>query len=60
MSLVQIVLSLLLAVLPACGDESDTNCGWNSATRGNGTGASYVDIGGRAHYIEAHGQGAAS
>ncbi len=38
--------------LPACADESDVACYWDSTQRGNGGGVSYtVDADGRVFYV---------
>lgn len=34
------------AELPPCAFEDSSDCYWNAATRGNGYGESFVDIGG--------------
>lgn len=38
------------AELPPCEFEDSTNCYWDAAERGNGTGDSFTDIDGVAHY----------
>lgn len=50
--LLNIVLTLLTSVLPACGAEDDTDCYWDAAAQGNGVGTSFVDVGGTAYYWE--------
>lgn len=41
------------AGLPPCEFEDSTNCYWDAAERGNGTGASFTDTNGAASYWEA-------
>lgn len=48
--MLSIILALAAAVLPACADESATNCYWDASTQGNGIGVSFVDINGTAYY----------
>lgn len=38
--------------LPPCLTEDSTNCFWDAAVQGNGSGESFIDINGTAHYIE--------
>lgn len=40
----------LADAFPACITEDSTNCYWNAATMGNGTGNSFLDINGIAYY----------
>lgn len=40
------IISLLIAVLPACGTEDASNCYWDAAAQGNGFGTSFIDIAG--------------
>jgi hypothetical protein len=44
-----ILVALLLAVLPTCAEESDTNCQWDAQQNGNGLGSSFVTV--ADHYI---------
>ena len=37
--------------IPECATEDSTNCYWNAATMGNGTGNSFIDINGTAYYV---------
>jgi len=37
--------------LPPCWREDDANCYWLAHAAGNGYGASFIDIGGVAHYF---------
>lgn len=37
--------------IPECATEDSTNCYWNAATMGNGTGSSFIDIDGTAYYF---------
>jgi len=50
--LLNIVLTLLASVLPACDAEDSTKCYWDADTRSNGVGVSFVDVGGTAYYWE--------
>lgn len=34
-----------------CATEDSTNCYWNAATMGNGTGNSFIDVNGTAYYV---------
>lgn len=48
------MLALIIALLlgmPSCATEDSTNCVWDAATQGNGTGSSFVDIDGTAYYF---------
>jgi hypothetical protein len=36
--------------LPACQTEDSTNCYWDSALHGNGTGVRFIDFHGIAYY----------
>lgn len=47
-----LIISLLFAALPACGTEDSTNCAWDSDKAGNGTGSSFVDLGGVTYFTE--------
>lgn len=40
----------LLASVPDCVTEDDTNCHWNAQTMGNGLGTSFYDVGGVVFY----------
>jgi len=37
---------IMLCALPPCQTEDSRNCHWQAESRGNGQGASFVDIGG--------------
>lgn len=39
-----IFLAILVAILPSCAEESDTNCYWDAEERGNGIGTSFISI----------------
>lgn len=54
-ALLELVLMIAVAILPACASEDATNCMWNAAAHGNGAGTSFVDIGGRAYPVELQG-----
>lgn len=41
----------MVYVLPACETEDSSNCYWDAATRGNGEGISFYDIGGNAFFL---------
>lgn len=46
------MIALLVALLlgfPPCATEDSLNCVWDASTMGNGTGSSFVDIGGTAY-----------
>ena len=45
-----ILLALLLALLPTCPTEDSTNCGWDASGH-NGTGSSFIDLGGHAYHL---------
>lgn len=53
--LLELVLMIAVAILPACASEDATNCTWDAAAHGNGAGTSFVDIGGRAYPVELQG-----
>ena len=45
-------LALILSLaLPPCQEEDSTNCHWDASTRGNGQGASFVDLVGYVLYL---------
>lgn len=51
--MVNFVIALLLAVLPACPTEDSNGlCGWNAAQQGNGKGRSFIVIGETVYYAE--------
>ena len=39
-----IIISLLIAILPACPTEDSNFCSWDASTHGNGQGSSFVTI----------------
>lgn len=45
-----LILTLALTLTTPCATEDSSNCYWDAA-RGNGTGHSFVDIGGTAYYL---------
>lgn len=45
-----IILAIATALFPACATEDATNCVWDGGA--NGTGVSFVDIGGTAYYTD--------
>ena len=51
--MLNLTLTLMLSLMPACAYEDETNCGWNAATQGNGQGVSFVSIAGRTFMLEA-------
>lgn len=48
MELPAILVSAFLALFPPCPTEDSSFCGWNAATQGNGTGASFIALWGNA------------
>lgn len=38
------VFAILFALLPACPTEDSANCAWDSSTRGNRRGMSFVSV----------------
>ena len=51
-ALLELVLMIAVAILPACASEDATNCTWDAAAHGSGAGTSFVDIDGRAYPVE--------
>lgn len=47
-----IILAILTAILPACESEDSTNCYFDASTHGNRVGNSFVDINGKAYYVD--------
>lgn len=54
-ALLELVLMIAVAILPACASEDATNCTWDANAHGNGAGTSFVDIDGRAYPVELQG-----
>jgi len=48
----EFLIAVLIALLPACADETSAWCYWDASTQGNGEGRSFIDIGGVAHHVE--------
>jgi hypothetical protein len=46
-----LVASLPVAAVPNCESEDASNCYWNAAVSGNGTGQSFIDVNGTAIYL---------
>lgn len=46
-----LLIALLALILPPCPTEDSSQCYWNAAEQGNGTGASFIDIGGTAYLL---------
>ena len=44
------ILTVLMAILPACATEDSDNCQWNAAIQGNGIGTSFYTIQDQPHY----------
>lgn len=47
---VSIIIAILFALMPTCPTEDAMNCSWSGGS--NGTGSSFVDIGGTAYYLD--------
>lgn len=45
--MLEIILTILFAILPACPSEDAANCSWD----GGNTGSSFVDVAGTAYYL---------
>lgn len=43
--MLELLLSILFSVLPACPTEVSTDCAWDASTRGNSAGTSFVALG---------------
>ncbi|WP_053352719.1 hypothetical protein [Leucobacter musarum] len=54
-ALLELILMVAVAVLPACATEDASICVWDTAAHGNGAGSSFVDLGGRAFPVELQG-----
>ena len=49
--LTALILALAAFFIPPCATEDSTNCYWDASTSGNGTGSSFIDIGGDAYNL---------
>jgi len=44
--IVNLLFTLLMAVLPPCQSEDSNNCAWDAQSQGNKVGTSFVNVGG--------------
>jgi len=50
--MVNLIVSLLFAVLPPCEYEDSPNCAWDASESGNGVGHSFVNVDGQVFYLD--------
>lgn len=46
-----LILALVALILPPCATEDSSTCYWDASTHGNGTGSSFIDVGGDVYYL---------